>query len=175
MGWLASLFGKKEESRVEVMSTSYVMRQGKSVEADEVFGARSSGDLVRMLKATELKTNPVDRHFLLQSIVALAYKQRKDDDYMRMCLQYAAIHLKEFSDLAKPLSMQMEAAGMDEGTLPCVTSFQYFATALTEMGQFEKAIEVCEQALSYGLHDGTESGFEGRIARIRKKSQQKKI
>ena len=175
MGWLASLFEKKKVLQVEAIPTTYVMRQGNCAEADEVFLAWSSGDLERMLKATELKANLIDRHFLLQSIVALAYKQRKDDNCMKLCLQYAVTHIKEFTDLAKPLSLQMEAMGEGKGTLPRVTTFQYFATALTEIGQLEKAIEVCELALSYGLHDGTESGFEGRIARIRKKLLQKKI
>ncbi|QZA78182.1 hypothetical protein K4H28_01790 [Deefgea tanakiae] len=174
MGWLASLFGKKEKPQEEEFSTAYVMRQGKSVEADEVFLAWSSGDLERMLKATELKANLVDRHFLLQTIVALAYKQRKDDRFMQICLKYADFHLREFPDLAIPLAGEVALAGEVKGYLPRVTTFQYFATALTEVGQFEKAIEVCELALSYGLHDGTESGFEGRMARIKKKALQKK-
>ena len=57
------------------------------------------------------------------------------------------------------------------GTLPRVTTFQHYATVLTEDGEYEKAISICEKALEYGLHDNTKSGFEGRIERIKKKAK----
>jgi hypothetical protein len=57
------------------------------------------------------------------------------------------------------------------GISPRVTTFQHYATILTEDEEYEKAISICEKAIEYGLLDNTASGFEGRIARIRKKAE----
>ena len=35
----------------------------------------------------------------------------------------------------------------------------------------EKAIEVCEKATAFGLHDGTKGDYQARIERIKKKMQ----
>jgi hypothetical protein len=72
-------------------------------------------------------------------------------------------HLSELPDIIPPLKL-------DLGTLPRISTFQEYATVLAEDGKFEKAIDVCKIALSYGLHDGTKSGFDGRISRIEKKA-----
>jgi hypothetical protein len=39
---------------------------------------------------------------------------------------------------------------------------------LDEDGRQDTAIAVCELALSLGLQDGTKTGFEGRITRLKK-------
>ena len=131
---------------------------------DDAFRAWTSGDLNQMLKAVSTKTNPIDRHFLLQSIVDATYKLRKEEKYRKICIEYAEKHLQEFPSIAPVLKKDMG------GTLPRVTTFQKYATVLTEDGEYEKAISVCEKALEYGLHDNTKSGFEGRIERIKKKA-----
>ena len=142
----------------------YVLRMGVLVETDEVFEAWSSGDLSQMLKVLTTRTNFVDRHFLLMSIVNVAYRNRKSDSKMRdLCKRISELHIQEFPNIAPALSKEMG------GFLPWVTTFQHYATVLTEDGEFQKAIEVCEKAIIYGLHDGTQSGFEGRIVRIKKK------
>ncbi len=46
------------------------------------------------------------------------------------------------------------------------------ATLLTEWGDFDRSVWVCELALYFGLDDGTKAGFPGRIERIRKKQAQ---
>lgn len=166
MSWLSSLFGGKEKSKNNESSSAFTIRQGKSVPVDDAFRAWTSGDLELMLKAASTKTNPIDRHFLLQSIVSEAYKRRKEERYRQLCIEYAERHLQEFSSLAGPLKEDMG------GELPRVTTFQHYATVLTEAGEFEKAIALCKQAIGYDLHDNTTSGFEGRIERIRKKAAQ---
>ncbi len=44
----------------------------------------------------------------------------------------------------------------------------HLSTLLNDTGMFDKAIEVCQKAITYGLSDGTVTGFEGRISRIEK-------
>ncbi|HEC32195.1 MAG TPA: hypothetical protein ENI41_06870 [Deltaproteobacteria bacterium] len=163
MSWLSFLFGKKPQPEKKE-STEFTLRQGKSVPGDDAFRAWTSGDLNQMLKAVSTKTNPIDRHFLLQSIVDATYKLRKEEKYRKICIEYAEKHLQEFPSIAPVLKKDMG------GTLPRVTTFQKYATVLTEDGEYEKAISVCEKALEYGLHDNTKSGFEGRIERIKKKA-----
>ncbi len=143
-------------------STFYTLRQGKSVIVDDAFKAWTSGDLNEMLGAVDIKTNPIDRHFLLQSIVAETYKTRKDNKSRKICIKYAEKHLKEFASIAPALKEDMG------GVLPRITTFQHYATLLTEDGDFEKAIDICKKAIQYDLHDGTKAGFEGRIERIKK-------
>ncbi|MEW5875982.1 MAG: hypothetical protein AB1752_12475 [Candidatus Zixiibacteriota bacterium] len=128
----------------------------------EIFSATYSGDLDRMLRAADRKASRLERHFLLLNIVMLTYK-RRDDPRMRMlCRMFSEVHLREFDELAPALKA-------DFGFLPRVPTFQFYAAILTEDGQFQKAIDVCRRAIAFGLHDGTQSGFEGRIARIQKR------
>ena len=147
-------------------STAHVLRMGRSIEADEVFHAWTSSDLDQMTDALNKQTNPIDRHFLLMGIVDQAYKKRADPEMAKLCATVAEMHIAEFSEIAPSLKKEMG------GVLPRVTTFQKYATLLCERGGFQRAIEVCQEALRYGLHDNTKNGFEGRIARIKK--QQKK-
>jgi len=158
MGLFSALFGKKEKS------VSYTTRQGKAVRTDAAFDAWTSGDLNKMLKAAHTETNPIDRHFLLQSIVDATYKQRKTEKYRKLCIEYSEQHLQEFPTIAPALKNDMG------GSLPRITTFQNYAIVLTEDGKFEKAISICNKAIEYGLHDNTKSGYEGRIERIKKKA-----
>ena len=139
---------------------AFIIRQGKSIPIDDVFRAWTSGDLELMIKVSNNQTNPIDRHFLLQSIVEETYKLREDEKYKNLCHKFAEVHLIEFPSLAKALKKEMG------GLLPRVTTFQYYATLLTENRQFEKAKEICQKAISFGLKDGTKAGYEGRIKRI---------
>jgi len=160
MSILSSLFRKKEKA------VTYTSRQGESVQVDDAFKAWTSGDLNKMLKAVDSKTNPIDRHFLLQAIVDATYKLRKKEKYKMLCTKFAAMHLQELPNIAPALKQDLG------GKLPRISTFQNYATVLTEEGKFDKAIAICEQAIAYGLHDNTKSGYEGRIKRINKKAKQ---
>jgi len=145
------------------LSTTYVTRQGKTAQADGAFRAWTSGNLDDMVSALETKTNLIDRHFLLMGIVDQAYKHRNDPDSAVLLRKVAEMHLSEFPEIKPALKKEMD------GVLPRVTTFQKYATFLMENKEYEEAIEVCERAIEEGLHDGTKSGFEGRIERIKKK------
>ena len=143
---------------------TFVIRMGRPIPADEAFLAWTSRDLGRMIAALRVKTNPIDRHFLLAHIVSETYKNRRDPAARRTCREVAILHLAEFPTLAPSLRQEMG------GQIPRVPTFVYLATVLTEDGQFDQAVSVCQVAMSHGLHDGTLGGFEGRIARIRNKA-----
>lgn len=145
----------------EPKTHTFISRMGKTIEADKVFYAWSSNDLGRMLRALEIKTNLIDRHFLLMGIVNEAYKQREQPEMAKLCANIADLHIREFSQIVPALKKDM-------GELPRVTTFQQFATLLTERGDYDMAIQACQTAIAFGLYDGTKAGFEGRIERIKK-------
>ena len=118
-----------------------------------------------MLKAMDLKANPVDRHFLLLRIVTQTYKQRAAPEMAEACLRVGQTHVAEFPQLL-PFMMQEFPV-----RLPQVPTFQYYATVLAERGRFSEAIQVCEAAIRFGLQDGTQGGYEGRIVRIKNQQE----
>jgi hypothetical protein len=164
MNWLSFLFNSRETFKSEE-KIKLTVRQGEAVQVDNVFEAWTSGDLSEMLKSVQKKTNPIDRHFLLQNIVNETYKLRKGANHRETCIKYSEIHLAEFPVIAPALKKDLG------GYLPRVTTFQNYATVLTEIGEYEKAIKVCEDANSFGLDDGTKSGYQGRIERIKRKQE----
>jgi len=162
--WFA-LKGHSKRIRRQNRPKGVTWRMGKVVPTDDVFDAWTSLDLDAMLLALSTPTNPIDRHFLLQSIVQTTYKSRKDPKMHGVFLEIARQHTQEFSKLTTALRQEFD------GVLPRVVTFQYLATVLAEDGELDEAIKVCQTAIQYGLHDGTKTGFEGRIQRIRKKQQ----
>ena len=146
-----------------------IIRYGQPRIADEVFHAWTSNDMPRMLAALNIPTHPIDRHFLLQSIVSQAYKEREDPRMRSVAEEVAWKHVSEFEALA--IALRREFGDRLEGGLPRVPTFQYLATLMLERRLFPKAIEVCEYAMQFGLSDGTKGGFASRIQKIRKQEQ----
>lgn len=150
-------------------SVSYTLRQGQPVAADSVFAAWTSGDLASMRRELGAKTNLVDRHFLLMNLAQETYRLRSQQDTAGECAGVSEMHLQEFGQIAPALRSEFD------GSLPHVPTFQNYATLLTELGDYDRAIWVCELAQYYGLDDGTKSGFAGRIERIKKKQDQARL
>jgi hypothetical protein len=143
-------------------SGPFVTRLGKSVPADAAFFAWTGGDIDEMRAALSVQTNPIDRHHLLQELVHQTYRRRKEAAMAALCHSTAETYLAEFPTIFPVLVKDWK------GETYHISVFQHFATLLTEQGDYIRAIQVCELALSKGLHDGTASGFEGRIQRIKK-------
>src|SRR5450759_5709118 len=100
---------------------SFILRFGKLVPTDEVFNAWTSGDLDRMLRALDLQTNPIDRHYLLLGIVKETYRRRSEPSMADKCARYSKMHLAEFETLAPALKADFD------GALPRVPTFQHYA------------------------------------------------
>jgi hypothetical protein len=158
MKWLNTIFNKKEKKE-----NSEIAPERLENGWDEVYDATFSGDLKKMLSVTELKTKPINRHYLLQTIISETYKLRKEEKYRTICIEHSEKHLEEFPEIVVELKKD------DSENLPRVSTFQNYATLLTELGEYEKAISICKIAISYGLNDGTKSNYQGRIDRISKK------
>lgn len=181
MKWITALFKKDkkkvidanvEEYKVDDINLNVKISYGtspmpkgyKSVDKDEVYEAAFySDDIDRKIRATEIKTdNILNRHFLLQSIISESYRLRKEEYYLNLCIKFSEINLSEFDEIAN-------AFRNEDNEIPRILVFQYYSTVLTEINKYEKAINVCERAISFGLEDGTKGGFYGRIDKIKKK------
>lgn len=149
-------------------SGQYTIRDGKSVKTDAVFDAWVSGDLDAMVKVMGEKSHPIDRHHLLNCIVEAAYRRREDSAMLDLCVSTSETYLSEAPKLMRALLSDMP------GQLPRIPVYQLYATILTQKGQFDRAIQVCELAIQSELQDGTKGGFYGRIERI-KRAKQKQI
>jgi hypothetical protein len=136
---------------------------GRSIRADEAFEAWMSNDLSRMLTARTVKTNPIDRHHLLQSIVKETYRRRRDPRMRSLCIETGLLHLSELPAIVAGLRVDMD------GDLPRIPLYAWLSTALAEAGRTDEAVHVCEVAAQHDLEDGTKAGYRGRAERIAKR------
>lgn len=116
--------------------------------------------LAEQAEALATETDALSRHRLLSSLTEASYKNRKKKDFRTACHYYSELHVAEFEQITAPLKKS------NRGKLPQVMTFQNYANLLLEDKRFDEAIQVCQKALSFGLDDKTQTGFEGRIARI---------
>ncbi len=122
--------------------------------------------LAEAVSALSNEKDALTRHRWLSQITETTYKKRKDAQYRAACDYFSTMHINEFDKIKAPLKKS------NSGKLPQVMTFQNYANLLLEDERFSDAIEVCQKALKFGLDDRTQSGFAGRIERI--KARQKK-
>ncbi|MCC5856090.1 MAG: hypothetical protein JJU10_10515 [Idiomarina sp.] len=166
---------KAKEAVAEVKSAAKHTTEAVKQEAKQVVNATkaavegdvASPDVPEELQESALalasEQDSLVRHRHFQNVTESAYKKRKDPLYRSVCDYFSAQHIAEFEAIAKPLKKS------NGGKLPQVLTFQNYANLLLEDGRFDEAIEVCEKALGFGLDDKTQTGFKGRIERIRAK------
>ncbi len=164
MGFFDKISGKQNKPSSGIGET-YITRMGQFVKADSVFRAWTSENLPQMLNVLNVKTNPIDRHFLLSGIVRLTYKQRTIPQMRQLCIETAEKHVAEFPQIAPSLKIEMG------GILPEVPTFQYLVTLLVEDKKYERALEICKVAVQIGLSSGTQGGYQGMVETIQKKMQ----
>lgn len=163
----------------------FTTRFGSKVQVDEAFEAWTSGDVSRMLRATHLVTNGVDRHFLLQSIVGELYRRRVEiPSSLPVLKKYAAVHLAEMGGLLAELKRDAlsrpttaAVAADDEYIHPQVTTFDSLCMVLCEEGDYDGARAVWRRAVEVGYieADGLEYHdqlIEKRRKRFAKRAQQ---
>jgi len=128
--------------------------------SNPVADAWVGGDLEKMLSVVHLTDcPPVDRHFLLLSIVEQAKKRYHRDPIPKkrdLVMLYCEQHLEEFPRLCGPLLQSTEIGDSDdedycppETELPNVPTFDIYATLLFEAGRRAEALQVCADARRY--------------------------
>lgn len=148
------------EIEVEPLTGAMAKARAAAQEEPEVKLSLPSA-IAEFTTALAAEQDPLQRHRLLSQITELTYKNRKDASHRNACYYYSDIHLNEFESIKAPLK---EA---NQGKLPQVMTFQNYSNLLLEDKRFVEAIQVCQKAIKLGLDDKTQTGFEGRIERIK--------
>lgn len=117
--------------------------------------------LAEAVNALSSEKDALTRHRWLSQITEATYKKRKDAQYRTACDYFSTLHINEFDKIKAPLKKS------NGGKLPQVMTFQNYANLLLEDERFSDAINVCQKAIKFGLDDKTQSGFAGRIERIK--------
>jgi hypothetical protein len=122
-----------------------------------------SGDVTEMAAILKVTEDPAQRDALLRQIVATYYRQRSDPNVRELFYSFASQHIKEIPAVLEALEISE-----DEGPIS-IDTFKMIAITMTEDGRYDEAIDICKKALSLGLEDGTKTGFQGRIVRIKRR------
>jgi len=112
-----------------------------------VFDASNSDDLALMLAVIDEPAKPIDRHFLLMSIVRETYRLRNDPVMRETCRRVAQRHLNDLPQFVRPLKRLVG------GFMPRVTTFEHLTMILSEDSQYDEAVRVAEMAVTYGVFD----------------------
>lgn len=160
------------QAEAKAAEKAYMDRAAEATKSDlEKFTSGGLGSHTAPEVPPEVKTqaaalqetdDALARHRLYQQVIEHCYRGREEDAVRYALIHYAQAHIAEFDEISKPLKKQ------NGGKLPQVATFKHYAAILTEAGQYDEAIAVCEKALSYDLKDGTKTGYQGRIERIEK-------
>jgi len=144
-------------------------RQARKPEAPEVSrqerlrDAIGSGDLQKMEEILPELVSPLDRHELLSAVIKKTYALRSQPAMRARLYEFGQVYIGEFDRMAPLLQKSSQGRPVEA---PAIKSL---AIALEEDRKFDAAIDLCRKALAWGLDDGTKTGYEGRIRRIKKK------
>lgn len=106
----------------------------------------------------------IDQHFYLLNATEGYYRQKKvRDDALALAEKYALMDVALFPKYMEQLKKAMG------GTLPKIPAFVQLSLIYEQMGKYQEAIDICRQALKYGLQDESYGGYQGRIEKIQKK------
>lgn len=113
--------------------------------------------------------NLMDIHYALNGLVEYYYSNRDSPPVNAdFCIQYCKEDIDLFPQL-HPLFMA------DLGSVPRIPAFQRLAMMYDHKGEYQKAIEICDLGIKYGLEDGTQGGFVARKERLQKKLEAEPI
>ncbi|MCY9548317.1 tetratricopeptide repeat protein [Lysinibacillus xylanilyticus] len=104
-----------------------------------------------LLEAVKRATDSMDKHFPRTKLAEMAYKDGDFAECERYCLEAInELDKDEFKDARN-------------------TTFSRLAIMYEKQGRIQDAINISEQALKLGQHDGTKGGYSARIERLHKK------
>lgn len=158
----------------ELDSPKYVIEWTSQTASDflRIYAAHAIGNKLfdwaeeMLLEALRRSKDAIDTHFVYNDLIDFYYRQRETKaDALELCEKYCWLDV----ELAPKV---LECDWLKDARLP---SFQRLAIIYEKRGQYDKAIEICERALALGLNDGTKTGFEGRIKRLKKKLNTSKL
>jgi hypothetical protein len=154
-----------------------IQRFGQTVEADAAFFAAAGIDLDAKRSALTFRTNAVDRHHLLASLVELLFRLRNErPDLVGELIETGRLHIAELPTLLPELRRHRELTHArmvaDEAAraarLQCkprplspfdpnetfaIDTFFHLRVVLCELGRFDEARALGRQAVAVGYAD----------------------
>lgn len=131
---------------------------------DKGAAAKAPRSPEEMRNLLDQEPDPWNRHLIYISCLDQVYKKRAEDQkWHDLARDYAQAYVKEFPDL-KPAVFE------NLGEAPKLASaFKQLAILFEEDQEYEKAVDICKNAMAHGLVDGTKTGYEGRMERLNRK------
>ena len=139
----------------------------KTVEAEKL--------LLKALEADD--DNPIDRHFVYNSLIELYYKMRNEEkDALEKCINFCR---SDIEILPEFLSFYKKRYG----EIPECPSIERLAIIHEKRGEYQEAIDLCKRAIELGLETswdsynaryGTNKGYKARIRKLENKLTPKK-
>ncbi|XPV77666.1 MAG: hypothetical protein ACNI27_07045 [Desulfovibrio sp.] len=120
-----------------------------------------SGDITKQRLLIDMEADVTDRHFLLQNIAEITYKNRTNAEDKELLYRVCEVHWKLLEEIVAAFLADMKM-------IPSIPIVKRYVMVLTEDQRYSEAISICEKAQQLGLHDGTKGNYEGRIKRIQK-------
>ena len=133
----------------------------KSVSPEKVIDILSEGKLEDWLALAEAALSQDHFQMVIHKIVKATYSKRKEAK-MHACFRiHAERYIKEF-ELPTPPDSTSEYI------------YKCLAIVMQEDKEYAKAIDLCRKAIELELHDGTKTGYPGRIERLKKAQESQK-
>ena len=108
--------------------------------------------------------DPLERHKIYTRGIELAYgKKNEADPAMRQkAKSFALDYVREFPLMKDAVFTYLAGSRY-------ISVFKELAILYEEEQELDKALSLCNQARLLGLEDGTKTGYQGRIDRLKKK------
>lgn len=141
-------FNKKFRNERKLTNVDFVCKMAKRLSNKKEFSLAT--ELLEF--ATDNTKKSDEKHAYLNELIEVLYKQRENDEYIEKC------KLRCLEDMHLISNKKVD----DKEPV----SFKRLAIILESEGNVNEALKVSKDALSLGLHDGTKTGYEGRIQKL---------
>jgi hypothetical protein len=155
--WFSRKGSRKEKVAIVSRTKTQALKEAK------LAAIMASEDVEKMAAALNDISDPLPRHHLISAMVKGVYPKRKDAAAREQLYAYGNIYLDEFDGMAPAMKAHAAPEQMDVPVLKCL------CIAMEEDQRYDEALDICRLALDWHLDDGTKTGYEGRMLRIKKK------
>jgi hypothetical protein len=114
-------------------------------------------ELIGSIEQLLVSSDALERHTLFNNLCENAYSGRLYPSCREVLVAAAQAHITEY-----PFLLELSDEN-DYDKLINANSFKRYCMHLSEIGDIQGAIEVCQKALDLHIEDGTTSGYAGRM------------
>jgi hypothetical protein len=166
-GILKKIFGEEENKIPDDIQKSIDATREQSRKIDEYLADRTviveeavNGNIKLVKEILANEKHPVQKNDLYNLALSNASKNKDNQEALLLC----EVLGEEYLEFYEENSTETKSGKFN-------ISYLSYIKALTHLQRYDLAIEVCENAITHGFTDGTQTGYEGRIKRLLKKSE----